>query len=60
MECSVDSMPITEDAVGTVCDALSCCLLRLECPHYSVEWNGYEGKITNSADFKHFIVQLMH
>jgi len=51
MECSVDRLPVTEVAVGTVWDALPCCLLRLVSPHYSENWNGYEGKITNSADF---------
>ena len=51
MECSVDRLPVTEVAVGTVWNALSRCLLRLVSPHYSAKWNVYEGKITNSADF---------
>jgi len=51
MECSVDRLPLREVAVGAVWDALSCCLLRLVSPHHSEKWNGYEGKISNSADF---------
>jgi hypothetical protein len=54
MECSVDRLLVTEVAVGTVRDALSCCLLRLVSPYYIEKWNGYEGKITNSADFMYF------
>ena len=46
MECSVDRLPVTEVAAGTVWDALSCYLLRLVSAHYSETWNGYEGKLS--------------